>query len=93
MNELAEISKEVVKDIVAENIKSKEINELFKEYIGKTKVEKYQEESTVLHYLMEGKDSSAIAKILKEKYPESNFKSRDVENFLVKSEEAYEFLK
>lgn len=60
--------------------------ELYKEYMGKTKIEEVQEEEYVIDQLMKGRTKKSVIQELGMKYPERKFTLLDLNKFLERND-------
>lgn len=62
-------------------------NDLYREFIGLTDIERFKEEDYVLRSLLRGHTRAAIIRGLQEKHPDGTFTVTDFEKFLARNQE------
>ena len=62
-------------------------NDLYREFIGLTEIERFKEEDFVMRSLLRGKTKTEITRTLREKHPEGIFTMLDFEKFLARNQE------
>jgi len=67
-------------------------NELYKDFVTKTNIEKCNEEGFVMQQLMQGVPKNTIVKKLSEKYPNEKFYIKDLEKFLSRNTQIIKYL-
>lgn len=85
-------NKNDVIDMVGDMVEKKlsmfdDVDQLYKEFIGMTNVERAHEETFVVSEIMKGTSKSKIIEMLKQKHPELTFSYQDLEKFMVRNDE------
>ena len=86
-------TKDPVQELIKEKFKLPRSLDLYKEFLGKTQIEIFKEESEVIRRLIKGDSKASIIDSLKEKYPDGSFSYEDIDKFLERSDELHDVLK
>ena len=82
------MSKDRVKDIIETDFsKLPNANELYKEFVSISEIEKVKEEDFVIDQLMRGRTKSSIIKELSMKHPTNSFSDYDMTKFLDRNDQ------
>ena len=86
-------TKDPVQELIKEKFKLPRSLDLYKEFLGKTQIEIFKEESEVIRRLIKGDSKASIIDSLKEKHPDGSFSYEDIDKFLERSDELHDVLK
>jgi len=85
--------KSFVDEIIDTDFPIGRVNDLYKAFIGKTKIEKAKEEEFVIRALMRGKTKAKIIRDLQELHPEVKFSYLDLDHFIERNDDIFQALK
>lgn len=83
---------ELINSVLKEHFKMPRTLDLYKEFIGKTEIERYKQEDFVIKELVKGTPITQILASLKNKVPEGIFTRTDVEKFIERSDELHDII-